>query len=117
MGSGRSKNAVALHPTCTSVMTRVGSHASWPFEFDTMMKLILAVLCVVLLLGCYGGFKLATWWVAPPGASLEGSVVRTKAKRKKVHKSTQSQVKYTWKAVPSRFTPLAEFDHGCWEFS
>jgi len=78
-------------------------HSSWPDWAS--LKLFVGVLALIVLVvftaGACCGFKLARWW-------------SSRHKAKVCSQSTQSQVTYSFKASQPRFTPLPEWNQGCW---
>lgn len=91
-----------------------------------------AAICAMMIffLGVARGIYLHSWWTRKPpkhrravdGATsplspeevAEEAVGHMKKKSRRVDKSTQSHVRYTWMNTQPRFAPLPDAGHGCW---
>ena len=79
--------------------------------------MLLALVCIAVAIGMLIGWKSALWWCGgAPSPTKQAVVAGTKSKQpRRMTKSTQSQVRYSWGASVPRFIPLQDYAHGCWE--
>ena len=109
-GNGLSQREV--QPGTCSSPADIPPSNSRQLEWASIERIVLIALLAMLTLGCCFGYKFAGW-----SNSRGGFPWKPKSKKSKiytVHKSTQSQTRYTRDAATPRFVPLGQEDHGCW---
>jgi len=77
--------------------------------------LLFLLMAINTIGSCCRLFDIAMWIWKICRCSVHGAQRFWKpASVQMVHKMTQSQTTYTWKAATPRFTPLPEYQHGAW---